>query len=46
MGVTHLNTVGGQDGHLEVAVGIGADDRFVVGRNSPGEGLVGNTCGR
>jgi hypothetical protein len=46
MGVTHLNTVGGHDGHLEVAISIGSEDQFVVGRNSPGEELVGNTCGR
>src|SRR3954447_11498138 len=40
-GCTHLNTIGRHHGHLEVAVGIHSDDRFVVSRNSPGEGHVG-----
>jgi hypothetical protein len=46
VGVTHLNTVGGHDSHLEVAVRIGSNDQFVVGGNSLGERLVGASGGR
>src|SRR5262249_40342658 len=39
--VALVHAVGGDEGDVEIAVAVGADDRLVVGRNRLGERLVG-----
>src|SRR5467141_5418917 len=46
VGVALLHPVGGEKGDAEGTVGIGADDRLVVRRHRPGEGLLGVGVGR
>src|SRR5260221_9397437 len=46
VGVALLHPVGSEKGDAEGTVGIGADDRLVVRRHRPGEGLLGAGVGR
>src|SRR5256885_16955402 len=46
VGVALLHPVGSEKADAERAVAIGADDRLVIRRDRPGEGLLGISVGR